>query len=111
LNTYEGLFIFPELLNDEEFEAARSHVVGEIERNGGKILGQRRLGRREFARPLKKQRSGVYVRVVFEIDGDKIAKLHARYRLSDDVTRAQITCGDEQSLAWVQEPASEESAA
>lgn len=111
MNTYEGLFIFPELLTDEELEAARSHVLAEIERNGGKILGQRRLGRREFARPLGKQRSGVYVRVVFELDGDKVPVLHARYRLSDDVTRVQITLGDEQSLAWVQEPKAEESAA
>lgn len=103
MNTYEGLFIFPELLNDEEFEAARSHVLAEIERHGGKVLGVRKLGRREFARALGKQRSGVYVRVVFEIAGDQIALLRARYRLSDDVTRVQITCGDEQSMTWVQE--------
>lgn len=111
MNTYEGLFIFPELLNDEELEAARTHVLGEIERHGGKVLGQRKLGRREFARALGKQRSGVFVRAVFEIDGDKIAALHARYRLSDDVTRVQITRGDEQSLSWVQEPAAAEAAA
>jgi ribosomal protein S6 len=104
VNTYEGLFIFPELLNDEEFEAARSHVLAEIERHGGKVLGVRKLGRREFARALgKKQRSGVFVRVVFEIAGDQIVLLRARYRLSDDVTRVQITCGDEQSMTWVQE--------
>lgn len=111
MNTYEGLFIFPELLNDEELEAARSHVLAEIERQGGKVLGQRKLGRREFARPLGKQRSGVYVRAVFEIDGAKVPVLRARYRLSDDVTRVQITRGDEQSLSWVQEPAAEETAA
>jgi len=111
LNTYEGLFIFPELLNDEELEAARSHVLAEIERQGGKVLGQRKLGRREFARALGKQRSGVFVRVVFELDGSKVAPLRARYRLSDDVTRVQITCGDEQSMVWVQERAAEETAA
>lgn len=104
MNTYEGLFIFPELLNDEEFEAARSHVLAEIERHGGKVMGVRKLGRREFARPLgKKQRSGVYVRAVFELDGAQVPLLRARYRLSDDVTRVQITRGDEQSMVWVQE--------
>lgn len=111
MNTYEGLFIFPELLNDEELEAARSHVLAEIERHGGKVLGQRKLGRREFARPLGKQRSGVYVRAVFELDGSKVPVLRARYRLSDDVTRVQITRGDEQSLSWVKEPAAAEAAA
>jgi len=111
LNTYEGLFIFPELLNDEELEAARSHVLAEIERHGGKVLGQRKLGRREFARPLGKQRSGVYVRVVFDLDGGKVPALRARYRLSDDVTRVQITTGDAQSLVWVQDRATEEAAA
>jgi ribosomal protein S6 len=103
LNTYEGLFIFPELLNDEELEAARSHVLAEIERQGGRVLGVRKLGRREFARPLDKQRSGVFVRTVFELAGDKVAPLRARYRLSDDVFRVQITCGDGQSMDWVKE--------
>lgn len=103
MNTYEGLFIFPELLNDEELEAARSHVLSEIERQGGRVLGVLNIGRREFARTLKKQRSGVFMRSVFEIDGDKISALQARYRLSDDVFRVQITRGDEQSLSWVQQ--------
>ncbi len=103
MNTYEGLFIFPELLNDEELEAARSHVLGEIERQGGRVLGVRKLGRREFARPMSKQRSGVFVRTVFELGGDKIAQLRARYRLSDDVFRVQITQGDEKSMDWVKE--------
>lgn len=103
MNTYEGLFIFPELLNDEELEAARTHVLAEIERQGGRILGVRKLGRREFARPLAKQRSGVFVRTVFELDGGKVAPLRARYRLSDDVFRVQITRGDEKSMDWVKE--------
>jgi len=103
LNTYEGLFIFPELLNDEELEAARTHVLGEIERQGGRVLGVRKLGRREFARPLAKQRSGFFVRTVFELDGGKVALLRARYRLSDDVFRVQITRGDEKSMDWVKE--------
>ncbi len=103
MNTYEGLFIFPELLNDEELDAARSHVLGEIERQGGRVLGVRKLGRREFARAMDKQRSGVYMRTVFELDGDKIAPLRARYRLSDDVFRVQITRGDEKSMDWVKD--------
>lgn len=109
MNIYEGLFIFPELLNDEELEAARTHVLAEIERQGGRVLGVRKLGRREFARPLSKQRSGVFVRTVFEIDGGKVAPLRARYRLSDDVFRVQITCGDEKSMDWIKErPVTEE---
>ncbi len=103
MNTYEGLFIFPELLNDEELEAAHSHVLAEIERQGGRVLGVRKLGRREFARMMAKQRSGVFVRTVFELDGDKVAPLRARYRLSDDVFRVQITRGDEKSMDWIKE--------
>ncbi len=106
MNTYEALFIFPELLNAEEVEVAQTHVLSEIERHSGKVCGVRRIGRRDFARPIRKQRSGLYSRVVFELDGCRIAELRARYRLSDDVFRVQITRGDGNSIKWVQDPES-----
>jgi len=108
LTTYEGLFVFPERLQDQEIEEARQSVVADLERYGAKLLGSRTLGRRTFARPIKKMRAGVYVRMVFEINGQEIAALRQRLKLNDTLIRAQITVGDEQSLAWVQEPVGEE---
>jgi small subunit ribosomal protein S6 len=105
LTTYEGLFVFPERMQDEEIETARALVVADLERCGGVLLGARKLGRRTFARPLKKMRAGVYVRMVFEIAGEQVDALRRRLRLNESLFRAQITVGDEQSMAWVQEPA------
>ena len=107
MTTYEGLFVFPEQLQDQEIEEARGSVVADLERCGAKLLGARKLGRRAFARPMKKMRAGVYVRMVFEMDGQGIDALRQRLRLNETLVRSQITVGDEQSLAWVQEPATD----
>lgn len=105
MTTYEGLLVFPERMRDEELEEARGRVVTEIERLNGKVLGSMKLGRRAFARPMKKERSGVYVRTVFEMDAAQVPVFRQRIKLNDEVVRLQVTAGDEQSLAWVQEPA------
>lgn len=106
MTKYEGLLVFPERMQDEEIEAARASVVADLERCGGSLLGSRKLGRRTFARPLKKMRAGVYVRMVFEIAGEQVDALRRRLQLNEGLFRAQITVGDEQSMAWVQEPGS-----
>ena len=108
MTTYEGLFVFPEQLQDQEIEEARGTVVADLERCEAKVLGSRKLGRRTFARPIKKMRAGVYVRMVFEMDGQRVDELRGRLKLNETLVRAQITVGDEQSLAWVQEPVSQE---
>ena len=108
MTTYEGLFVFPEQLQDQEVDEARGTVVADLERFGAKILGALKIGRRTFARPIKKMRAGVYVRMVFKMDGGQIDALRRRLKLNDTLVRAQITVGDEQSLAWVQEPAGED---
>ena len=108
MTTYEGLFVFPEQLQDQEIVEACGTVVADLERCGAKLLGSRKLGRRAFARPVRKMRAGVYVRIVFEMDGQAVAALRQRLRLNETLVRAQITVGDEQSLAWVQEPSTNE---
>jgi ribosomal protein S6 len=108
LTTYEGLFVFPERLQEQEIADALASVVADLERYEAKLLGSRKLGRRTFARPIRKMRAGVYVRMVFEMDGQKVDALRQRLKLNSTLIRAQITVGDEQSMAWVQEPAGEE---
>lgn len=108
MTTYEGLFVFPERLQEQEIADALAAVVADMERFDVKLLGTRKLGRRTFARPIRKMRAGVYVRMVFEMDGQKVDALRQRLKLNNTLIRAQITVGDEQSMAWVQEPANEE---
>ena len=105
LNTYEGLFIFADTLKEEELTAVMDRVEAEIARQGGSISGSKKLGRRNFARTMSKRDSGLYVRVVFELEPSKVSALQARLLLSDDVFRVQITRGDEKSMSFVAAPA------
>ncbi len=103
MNTYEGLFIFDDKLKDEELTQAQERALAEIERQGGSVLGAKRLGRRSFARPMAKRDAGIYVRAIFNLDAEKVTPLLARYKLSEDLFRVQITRGDSKSLELVRE--------
>ena len=108
MNTYEGLFIFADTLKDEELTELQDRALAEVERQGGKVLGTKRLGRRSFARTMNKKDSGIYVRAVFELAPEKVTPLIARYNLSEDIFRVQVTRGDEKSMSMVTtEPAAE----
>jgi len=101
LNTYEGLFIFADTLKEEELKEALDGTMSMIKKQGGSVLGLKKIGRRNFARTMKKRESGIYVRSVFNLDPSEISPLIARYNLSDDVFRVQITRGDSKSLEFV----------
>ena len=61
------------------------------------------LGRKTFARVMKKKDSGVYVRVRFELDPSKVAELRSRYALNDEIFRVQILAVDDRREALVVE--------
>lgn len=90
MNIYDGLFIFGESVRDERIGEVTGYVTGEIEKAGGKIMGTRDMGRRQFARTMQKKESGAYVAVTFQLDPAKVAALTARYKLNEDVFRCQI---------------------
>lgn len=90
MSKYEGMFIFPKALSDEALEGVISSVGAEIEKLGGAVKSSTRLGRRTFARPLKKQDSGHYAVIVFELDGRSLPALKARFKLMDGIMRVQI---------------------
>ena len=101
MNTYEGLFIFDDKLKDDELKTTVDGALALIEKQGGSVLGYKKLGRRSFARPQKKREAGIYVRAVFNLDADKVSPLLAKYKLSEDVFRVQICRGDSKSLEFV----------
>lgn len=90
LRTYEAMLIFPSSLKDEVMDKALDRVREEVVRLGGQVLESRRLGKRSFARPMKKRETGQYVLMVLNFDPARIDALHARFRLNDEVFRAQI---------------------
>ncbi|MEI6148136.1 MAG: 30S ribosomal protein S6 [bacterium] len=96
MNIYEGLFIFGESVQEERVKEMTAHATAEIEKLGGKITGTRDMGRRPFARTMQKKETGFYVAVTFQMSGEKLAALNARYRLNDDIFRVQIVKLDEE---------------
>ena len=92
---YEGLFIFPEILDEEQLDQAIADVKAEIEKLDGSLESSTRLGKRTFARPMKKKKAGIYVIIELRINGANIDALKRRLKLATNVFRAQIVTKDE----------------
>ena len=90
MTIYEAMFIFPDRFQEEDLEGVLKNVRGEVEALGGQVLSSTRLGRRQFARPMKKSEHGHYAVVTFTIDAAHLPALHARYKLNEEVLRVQI---------------------
>lgn len=91
---YEGLFIFPESLNDEGLDKSIDKVKNELVNLGGSLEKSVKMGKKYFTRELSKSKSGHYVVLVFNVDGSQIDLFKARLKLSTDVFRYQFTLID-----------------
>jgi len=92
---YEGLFIFPETLDEEGLDQAVAAVKGELEKLDGTLESTTRMGKKDFARPLKKQKAGFYVVLMFRLEGTKIDAFKKRLTLATDVFRSQFVLAEE----------------
>ena len=96
MNTlYEGLFIFPETLDEDGLDQAVTRVKEELETLGGTLESTTRMGKKNFARPLKKQKAGYYVVLMFKLDGAKVDAFKKRLTLATDVFRSQFVLAEE----------------
>ena len=96
---YEGLYIFPEALDDDQLDQAIDAVKVELEKLGGSIESITRLGKRTFARPMKKKKGGIYTIITFRLDGQKIDAFKLRLKLATNVFRVLVTKKDESDVA------------
>ncbi len=96
MNTlYEGLFIFPETLDEETLDLAITRVKEELEKLGGSLESTTRMGKKNFARPMKKQKAGFYVVMMVKLEGAKLDAFKKRLTLATDVFRAQFVLAEE----------------
>ena len=94
MKTYDALYIFVGIAKDDVLEANLEKALAEVTRLGGNVVAKETLGRRPFARPMKKRENGVYVKVRFELDPLKVDELVNRYHLVEEVFRVQILAVD-----------------
>ena len=90
MKPYEALFILAETVRDENVEEFAAKIRAEIERAGGTIEQTLPMGRRSFASALKKREGGVYLRIDFQIEPDKLAGIQSRLKLNEDIFRMQM---------------------
>ena len=96
MNTlYEGLFIFPETLDEENLDLAIGRVKEELERLGGSLESTTRMGKKTFARPMRKQKAGYYVVMMIRLDGGQMAAFKKRLKLATDVFLSQFVRAEE----------------
>lgn len=90
MRRYKALFIFEKSLGDESVEKAVDHARSEVTQLGGTVLESVVLGKRNFARPLQKQESGVYAKLVFELDETQAETFQGRFKHNEEVFRVQV---------------------
>ena len=101
MKKYDALYIFVGIAKDDALEANLEKALAEVTRLGGNVITQDSLGKRSFARPMKKRDNGVYVKVRFEFDPSKIDELVKRYKLVEEVFRVQILSVDDRREAKI----------
>ncbi len=90
MKTYEAVFILNERQVKDGGEALTQEIVEHLTNLGGRILRQENMGRRQFARPINKQTTGIYLNFVFEMAPDKANQIADRYQLNPSVTRVGV---------------------
>ena len=99
MKKYDGLYIFAGNAKDDVLENDLAKALAEVTRLGGVIETQDILGKRTFARPMKKRENGVYALVRFNLDPSKVSELVNRYKLVEEVFRVQILAVDDRREA------------
>lgn len=90
MKTYEAVFILDERHVEDGGEAFAAGVEKVIGTLGGKLVEKTSLGRKTFAREIKKKKGGIYWQFVLELAPEKVAELQERYRLNQTVMRLEV---------------------
>ena len=90
MKTYQALFIFSSSLADDVVQETLQTIRNELDKAGGTITATEMLGKRMFARPMKKMETGQYVKLLLQIPPAALAPFTARLRLNERIFRMQI---------------------
>ena len=90
MKTYEAVFILDDKKLDDHGDSFARQVGDHIRDLGGKVKEKGSLGRKQFARRIKKRSAGQYWDFVFDLDPDKVVTFEDKYRLDDAVLRLVV---------------------
>jgi len=87
---YEAIFIVRPDLEEKDLDKSISGINSMIAKEGGKVIKEEKWGKKFLAYPIRKYREGVYHKVDFDAEPDKISTLKREYSLNLDVLRTMI---------------------
>ncbi len=92
MNKYEIMYIVKATLSEDEIKAVKERFEGILTKNDAKIIDSKKLGQKELAYEVKKQKTGYYFLVTIESKDDKAINEFDRLALiSKDVLRHLVT--------------------
>jgi small subunit ribosomal protein S6 len=90
LKNYEAVFILDERQYKDGGEEFAKNFVKLAEKLGGKIIKQNAMGRRQFARPIRKQKSGIYWDFILNLAPEQVIEIKEAYRLDTSIFRCVV---------------------
>jgi len=87
VNVYDGMFILDAGRYARDPEGISNQITKVIKDEGGEILVSRLWEERRLAYPIKGQRKGVYWLVYFRLEGERLAAVRQKFRLSETILR------------------------
>jgi len=81
-------------MSEDGLEKALGRIREEIAKHDGSAGDSKIMGKRTFARPMKKKHDGIFVKLDFQMDPARIDALKGRFKLNEDIFRVQIICAD-----------------
>jgi len=88
---YELTFIMGEKTNNDDAKKKVADVTKHIEKLGGKVSKEEPWGRRELAYPIKRNRTGFYTTLWFELPGSGVKALEQELRFDEGIIRSLVT--------------------
>lgn len=90
MKKYEAVFILDVRKVEDEGKAFTEEFGKSLESLGGKLIESNEMGRKQFAREIRKRKAGIYWDYVFELDSLKCKEVRNMYRLDERVIRILI---------------------
>lgn len=91
LNMYEATFILSESATEDQAKAKVSELKDIIAKMGGTVSKEELWGRRELAYKIKRNRSGFYTTIWFDLPAQQVLPLEKLLRFDESIIRSLVT--------------------
>lgn len=91
MTLYDCTFILNPQLEETGLEGYIKDARDLVERHGGKVMAEKRMGMRRLAYEIQKLTQGYYVSLVFDGNGSTVHELERHFRLDENCLRF-LTC-------------------